>query len=55
MALVNDKMSIVADQIQDLAPLTKTLDSCDIYISCGIPLTTTDDANSSWFDIEKRS
>ena len=55
MALVNDKMSIVADQIQDLAPLTEPLDQCDNYISCGIPLTATDDANSSWFDIEKRS
>jgi hypothetical protein len=55
MALVNYKMSIVTDQIQDLAPSTETLNQCDIYISFGIPLTTTDDANSSWFNIEKRS
>ena len=53
MAFVNHKMAIVADQIQNLAPSTETLDQCDIYVSGGFPLTTTDHANSSRTDIEK--
>ena len=53
MAFVNHKMAIVADQIQNLAPSTETLDQCDIYVSGGFPLTTTGHANSSRTDIEK--
>ena len=53
MAFVHHKMSIVADQIQHIAPSTEALDQCDIYVSLGFPLTTTDHANSSRPDIEK--
>jgi hypothetical protein len=42
MALVNDKMSIVADQIQDLVPSTETLDQCCTQLNPGAAVRSMD-------------